>query len=99
MDIPLLWGEGGPKGRVRGTEKFLYPSPAASQHPLPSGEGFVTYNTLLLTLLRFGCRRGRLANPVCRVLQIAAALVFRGLRILAKRPSQRTGVVPAHHRL
>jgi len=41
--IPLLKGEGGPKGRVRGavTAPFLYPSPAASRHPLPSGEGFV----------------------------------------------------------
>jgi hypothetical protein len=40
--FPLLKGEGGPKGRVRGKElPFLYPSPAASRHPLPSGEGFV----------------------------------------------------------
>src|SRR4051812_16904878 len=38
MEIPLPTGEGGPKGRVRGTT-FLSPSPAASRHPLPLGEG------------------------------------------------------------
>src|SRR5215470_4412836 len=31
-----LWGEGGPKGRMR---VDLLPSPAASRHPLPEGEG------------------------------------------------------------
>jgi hypothetical protein len=40
--IPLLKGEGAAKRRVRGKEKeILYPSPGASHHPLPSGEGFV----------------------------------------------------------
>jgi hypothetical protein len=38
--ILLPKGEGGPKGRMRGEEiSNLHPSPAASRHPLPSGEG------------------------------------------------------------
>src|SRR5262245_51843653 len=36
-----LQGEGGPKGRMRGLH-LLYPSPAASRHPLPSGEGLIS---------------------------------------------------------
>src|SRR4029079_5350699 len=39
---PSPWGEGGPKGRVRGSlisNSQMYPSPAASRHPLPSADG------------------------------------------------------------
>jgi hypothetical protein len=42
--IPLPKGEGGAKHRVRGTDELIFmwnSSPAASRHPLPSGEGFV----------------------------------------------------------
>jgi hypothetical protein len=49
--IPLLKGEGGAKHRVRGTKKaILYPSPAASRHPLPSGEGLPEKQPLILRI-------------------------------------------------
>src|SRR5436190_7445255 len=39
--IPLPKGEGGPEGPGEGCKDSpLHPSPAASRHPLPSGEGF-----------------------------------------------------------
>jgi len=43
--IPLLKGEGGPHQRAGVIIEGSDPSPAASRHPLPSGEGFA--NTYL----------------------------------------------------
>ena len=54
---PVGRGWPAPAGRVRGTtcisSKFslLYPSPAASRHPLPSGEGSAKNRTLNLKIV------------------------------------------------
>ena len=61
--IPLLKGEGGPKGRVRGKDLISLPltrRPSRDgRHPLPSGEGFAQETFLFWTALG---SRGRLQS-------------------------------------